>query len=146
MRIRTLIVAVGLLLVVSGAFAVLRAPSETAQIRIGTATVTARVARSPVHQARGLSNTVSLKANEGMLFVRTPPDIPSFWMKDMRYAIDMIWIAPDARVLGVTAAVQPDSYPALFSPPASVGWVLEVPAGFAARHAIATHSAVFGLP
>jgi hypothetical protein len=141
-----LMVAVGLLLIVSGAVVVLRTPSETAQIRIGTATVNARVARSPMHQARGLSGTEALEADEGMLFVRTPPDVPHFWMKDMRFDIDIIWIGPDARVLGVVAAVQPDSYPSLFSPPASVGWVLEVPAGVAARHSIATGSSVLGLP
>jgi hypothetical protein len=40
----------------------------------------------------GLSNKNSIKENEGMLFVLNPSSRRGFWMKDMKFPIDVIWL------------------------------------------------------
>ena len=43
-------------------------------------------------KARGLSGRESLDEDEGMLFVFDVPGNYGFWMKDMNFAIDIIWL------------------------------------------------------
>ena len=73
-----------------------------------------------------------------MLFVLTY-DSPAFWMKGMRFAIDIVWI-DDGRVVDVTADVPPPrgSNAALptYSPDRPANRALEVRAGWAARHGV----------
>lgn len=122
------------------------ARTETADLVFGDVPVRARVLRTEAQLERGLSGTESLAPDEGALFVWSEPRLPAFWMKDMRFAIDIVWIAPDATVLGIEYAASPDTYPALFAPPASVGWVLELPAGTASRSGASVGMRVTGLP
>lgn len=100
------------------------------KLTIGGVPLDVAIAHTQEEQSRGLSGTSSLSANEGMLFVFDAPKIPNFWMKDMNYSIDMIWIDNDLRVSGVVSNVTPDTYPEEFSPDTPIRFVLEVPAGF----------------
>lgn len=81
----------------------------------------------------GLSNRPVLSDSHGMLFALEQPSIPSFWMKEMRFPLDIVWIRPNKTVVGVSTAVQPESYPETVSPTESVLYVLEVNAGRAAE-------------
>jgi hypothetical protein len=136
------------LLVVSGvaSFLWFLARTENAELRIGDLDIHARVLRTAAQQADGLSGVSSLPAGDGALFVRQDPDRPPFWMKDMDISIDIIWISPDGSVLDTVREVGPETYPTMFTPPASVGWVLEVAAGTAARYRIGPGTPVSGLP
>ena len=67
-----------------------------------------------------------------MLFVFDKPDTYGFWMKDMRFPIDIIWISGD-KVIYVLSEVHPDSYPNLFKPPIPVDKVLEINAGLSRK-------------
>ena len=87
-------------------------------------------------RTKGLSGTQYLANGEGMLFVYDEPTVPRFWMKDMNYAIDIIWISSDKRVVGIEQNISPETFPATFSPSTPVQYVLEVPAGFVERNAI----------
>ena len=87
-------------------------------------------------RTKGLSGTQYLADGEGMLFVYDEPIVPRFWMKDMNYAIDIIWISSDKRVVATEENISPDTFPATFSPNTPVQYVLEVPAGFVERNAI----------
>ena len=82
-------------------------PRSTAErvVQVGEATVRADVADDAESRQRGLSGRESLDDGEGMLFLLAN-DSPSFWMKDMRFAIDIVWIR-DGRVVDVTADVPP---------------------------------------
>ena len=57
------------------------------------------VANSPIAKAEGLSDKKEIP-EDGMIFFFNEPDTLSFWMKDMNFPIDMIWIAGD-RVVGI---------------------------------------------
>lgn len=64
------------------------------------------VARTQLEKVRGLSGRESLGDNEGMLFVFDTPSIYGFWMKGMRFPIDIVWIDGNT-VVGVTERVDP---------------------------------------
>lgn len=97
---------------------------------VGEETFSIDVARNAVERARGLSGRESLGANEGLLFLFDNPDFHGFWMKDMKFPIDMVWIRGD-KVVGWQEYAQPDDSPdrAVYYPPEPADKVLEVPAG-----------------
>jgi uncharacterized protein len=113
-------------------------------VQVGDASVLAEVADDPASRQRGLSGRDRLAAGEGMLFL-LPDDSPSFWMKGMRFPLDILWIR-DGRVVDVSADVPPpgDSNAPLptYSPDRPANRVLEVNAGWAAEHGIRRGDAV----
>ena len=46
-----------------------------------------------------------------MVFVFSAEGQRCFWMKDMNFAIDMVWLDSKKRVIALEQNVQPDSYP-----------------------------------
>ena len=107
-------------------------------VQVGEATVLADIADDAESRQRGLSGRESLDEGEGMLFLLAN-DSPSFWMKGMRFAIDIVWIR-DGRVVDVTADVPPprssNAPLPTYSPDRSADRALEVSAGWAADHGI----------
>jgi uncharacterized membrane protein (UPF0127 family) len=115
-----------------------------ALVTIGSATVRAEVAADDASRRRGLAGRDGLAADRGMLFL-LPHRRQSFWMQGMRFPIDIVWI--DAgRVVDVTADVPPPRAPGAalptYSPDRPAGRVLEVNAGWAARHGVRVGDAV----
>ena len=66
--------------------------TKMAEVVIGQQTICVEVADRPIQWARGLSNRASLAANRGMLFIFPQSAIHSFWMKEMNFSLDIIWI------------------------------------------------------
>lgn len=87
-------------------------------------------------RARGLSGRIGLGENDGMLFVFDSEGIYPFWMKDMNFPIDIIWINKNLRVIYVKENATPASYPESFSPGEKALYVLEVPAGFSEKNGL----------
>ena len=83
-----------------------------------------------------MSNREKLPANAGMLFVFDQPDYHSFWMKDMLFAIDIIWIDENKKIVDITHNAEPESYPKIFQPSSPAQYVLEVNSFWAAEHGI----------
>jgi uncharacterized membrane protein (UPF0127 family) len=100
--------------------------------------VYARIATSSADLERGLSGTSSLSEDEGMLFVFDIIGERGFWMRDMAYPIDIVWINSDKTVIGISSDIDPGTYPNIFFPPGPVKYVLELNAGFAEENKIAT--------
>ena len=107
---------------------------DTHYISIDNVKVKVDFALTPEEQARGLSGRVSLGENEGMLFVFPAPGRHYFWMQDMRFPIDIIWVGEDKHVIFVEKNASPASFPNSFGPNADSKYVLEVNAGFADLH------------
>lgn len=103
------------------------------------ATVDARVADTRKERIRGLSETASLANGSGMLFVHRSAGNHSYVMRDMDFALDIVFVAPcedcPAGVDGrVTVVHHADVPPAGEDSPRYTGygrWVLEVPQGYA---------------
>ncbi|MBP7804931.1 MAG: DUF192 domain-containing protein [Candidatus Pacebacteria bacterium] len=103
-------------------------------VLVGETEVQAAFATIPEETERGLSNSVPLQPNEGMLFVFDEPGRTPFWMKDMNYSIDIIWIDENKKVIDITRDLSPSSFPNVYPPKEPALYALEVPAGFAAAH------------
>ena len=95
-------------------------------IQAGNKRIPVSIADTSQARQRGLSGTASLPSGTGKLFVFDKADIYTFWMKDMRYPIDIVWIDESWKVVDVTEAVSPETYPATFSPNTPARYVLEV--------------------
>lgn len=65
------------------------------------------VAKSPAEQAQGLMFRTSMGADEGMIFIRQPPDVASFWMRNTVIPLDIIFIGTDHRILNIAANARP---------------------------------------
>lgn len=84
-------------------------------------------ASTPAERARGLSGHNTLPPNEVMLFVYDHPAVQCFWMKDMAFSIDMIWLNNAKQVVRVMPDVSPATFPRSFCAPAQ--YVAEFGAG-----------------
>lgn len=105
-------------------------------VSIGGRTIRVTMATTPAARAQGLSGVPSLKSDEGMLFVFPEEGAYSFWMKDMLFSIDMLWIAASGEIVHIEEGVSPDTYPTSFTSDVPARYVLEVPAGFSNTYGI----------
>ncbi len=94
------------------------------------------VADEPHEQTRGLSGREYMAEDEGMIFIFQESIIPPFWMKDMKFGLDIIWIDSENTIIGIEKNVSPDTFPKTFSPPLPVKYVLEVSAGWSDKNKI----------
>lgn len=94
------------------------------------------IADTPHAEETGLSNQLSLQPNQGLLFVFDHPNMYGFWMKEMKFPIDVMWFDDSYKVVTIQKDFLPSSYPTISYPTASSTYVLEVPAGFADVHDI----------
>lgn len=104
---------------------------ETGTVSVYGKDIRVYLADDPRVRTRGLSNKTSLPEDEGMLFIFEESDTYSFWMKDMNFPIDMVWIDENKKVVFIKENATPESYPTLFTPTKSALYVLEVNAGYA---------------
>jgi uncharacterized membrane protein (UPF0127 family) len=119
-------------------------------ISINGVRLQADVALTADEQTRGLSIKNAIQSNEGMLFPYETPRILSFWMKDMKFPIDIIWLSADKRVVHIEENLQPCS-PLLpcpsYAPDVPAQFVLETKAGFSSSNGISEGTPVeFSLP
>lgn len=110
--------------------------SSKSKVKINGITIPVEVAKTDVQRRNGLSNRESLPEGEGMFFEFVQKDVkPPFWMKDMRFAIDILWIN-DNKIVQIDKNVQPpetgttDDKLILYIPNQPIDYVLEVAAGF----------------
>lgn len=110
---------------------------QKVRLKIGISIMLVEIVNTPESITLGLSGRDEIGA-DGMLFLFDFPRKTSFWMKDMRFDLDMIWIL-DGQVVGITEHVPApkagvsldnlETYPST----GAVDAVLEVAAGQAQR-------------
>jgi uncharacterized membrane protein (UPF0127 family) len=84
----------------------------------------------------GLGKRDSLSENSIMLFVFDYPSNYAFWMKDMKFNIDIIWLDESYRVVYILENISPNTYPQAFSPDKKAKYVIEGNAFFARKNKI----------
>lgn len=116
----------------------LQSYKQVAEIEVGDQTLTVELADTGDLQTRGLSYRDGLAPGMGMLFVYPFAENHTFWMKGMRFCLDIVWIndgaitgaaenaCPEPGVADAQLARYPSAGPAQF--------VLEVPAGWLKEH------------
>ena len=92
-------------------------------IRIANKKYKVQVAETDEEKQKGLQGVTSLPEDEGMLFVFEEPDEISFWMKDTKMPLDVIFIDEDLQVISVHQGI-PESDE--FMTENNVNFVLEV--------------------
>jgi len=106
-------------------------------LQIGSVAVDVEIRTDAKGMAKGLSGRMSLPQDRGMLFVFPDSRPRNFWMKDMRFALDFVWIN-DNQIVGFDKNVPPPAKtggkPAVVYFPSLADWVLEVNAGFIDTH------------
>jgi uncharacterized membrane protein (UPF0127 family) len=95
-----------------------------------------QVADTTAERTKGLGGQNSMPANSGMLFVYAQPTKECFWMKDMHFALDMIWLDANKKVVYIAQDVAPETYPKTYCPPQPAQYVIELHAGEAARQQV----------
>lgn len=122
----------------------------TTPITIGDASLVVDVAISPAARARGLGYRPGLQDGTGMLFIDDQATPQTFWMKGMRFCLDIIWI-DGQQVVGAAENFcpdplgTPDTERQTTSSPVPVRYVVEVPAGWMDEHGVETGAPVTGI-
>lgn len=110
-------------------------PLRVETISVGGIPLEVELAERLPSQQRGLGYRDGLAPGTGMLFVYDQPAEHSFWMKGMRFCLDIIWLSHD-QIIGGTEDIcpapagTPDSDIPRTVAPEPVPFVLEVPSGW----------------
>ncbi len=111
---------------------------STPSITIGDVKLDIEIAFTPEARTQGLSDRDSLPLGTGLLFVFEEAGAHTFWMYNMRFDLDFVWIGDNCEVLDIHRNVprpsegrQRTDLP-FYSPEAPVMYNLEINAGMAA--------------
>lgn len=69
---------------------------------------------TPQQLERGLSGRYKLPTGTAMIFVFDQPSNQCMWMKQMRFSLDMVWLAQDKKIHKIIKNLSPDTYPESF--------------------------------
>ncbi len=106
----------------------LKVKEKPARVVLGGEEFRVEVANTMMSRSKGLSGHTPLADNEGMLFLFGEPGNYGFWMKDMKFPIDIIWIDGN-KITTIAPNVPTDTYPSSFYPDLPSDKVLEINAG-----------------
>ncbi|MBI3341636.1 DUF192 domain-containing protein [Candidatus Curtissbacteria bacterium] len=106
-----------------------------------TLTIDAEVAATSNLRKKGLSKRDELPFDKGMIFVFDNTGQYGIWMKDMRFAIDIIWIDADKKIVDIVENVPPepgkaDNKLTVYKPRGDAKYVLEINAGLASANGL----------
>ena len=100
---------------------------------ISLADISFDIAQTSAEREQGLSGREGLTATSGMLFIFETPGRHSFWMKDMKFPIDIIWLDENFVITYIKSGATPESYPETFESKADSLYAIELKAGEAER-------------
>ncbi len=103
---------------------------KTSEITINNQTITVDLAITPLDQQTGLSFKKNLAENKGMLFIYPDKQIRKFWMKDMNFPLDILWLSDDKIIsIDKNLPAAGDLPKVTYSSPVPVNYVLEILGG-----------------
>jgi len=114
---------------------------EVRKITIGDVTLDAEIADDSEKIEKGLMFREMLPENRGMLFIFEEERKYQFWMMNMKFNIDMIWLDANGKVVHIVEDAEPcidAAHTSLctFTPDEPAKYVLEVNSGFVQKHKI----------
>lgn len=92
---------------------------------IGATEYKLEVADTQEARVQGLSDRKSLAHDTALLFVFDESSVQCFWMKDMQFPIDMVWVDENWRVVHIERNVSPNTYPDEKCPEKPAKYVIE---------------------
>lgn len=108
----------------------------TVPMKIAEVEVKASVAKTLPERIQGLSDTKALPKGVVKLFMFNANGYHSIWMKDMNYAIDILWVDEAGKIVHIEENITPDTYPDSFTSNEPAFYVIETNAGFAQKYNI----------
>ena len=109
---------------------------NSTEIKIGQNIIHAQIANTEHKRSMGLAYTEKMDENSGMLFIFDETGEKNFWMRDMYFNIDIIWLDENKQVVGFFENVKKESYNSknpelskIYRSPENTKYVLEVNAG-----------------
>lgn len=108
------------------------------KLQVGNVFVWVKIAKTDEQKRQGLSGVKFLAEDEGMLFVYDKPALWSFWMKDMNFPLDFIWIR-EGEVIDLSENVpvlDEDGKITRIRPKQTIDQILEVNSGFIEKNNI----------
>ncbi|MDW8275128.1 MAG: DUF192 domain-containing protein [Candidatus Nitrosocaldus sp.] len=153
MRLKHLLIAVGVGAVAYGMTALLLPyitgagdgdrEYEVMRITVDGVPLEVEVADTDQKRALGLMHRERLDEGKGMLFIFPMEGRYSFWMMNMRFNIDILWIDSSGRVVYIVEDAEPcrgtsekDIEECTYDPDVTARYVLEVNSGFVREHGI----------
>lgn len=113
--------------------------NDTSVVEIGDRTIKVMLAKTPSEQSKGLAIRDFMDEDEGMLFIFDKPLKHSFWMKDMKFPIDIIWADTAGKIVHIEKNLEPCIFLlpcASYSPDSDSLYVLEVVSNFTTKYNI----------
>jgi len=109
--------------------------AKNGSVEIGGKIFKTEVVSNDWDMNRGLSGRAGLKNNAGMLFVFSKADFQIFWMKDMKFPIDIIWIN-EGKIVDIQekAPVPITQYIESYRPSEIAKYVLEINGGLVEKY------------
>lgn len=126
----------GALLVASvliGGFLLTNEEVTQPRMKFGSRQLSIEEVSSGADRQRGLSGREGITDTQGMLFTFERAGKHCFWMKDMNFSIDIIWLDEAKKIIDIEENVSPESYPKEFCPARDARYVLEVQAGLSGK-------------
>ena len=114
----------------------IRSKQDFSKMIVNGKEINLEVVKTLEDKRRGLSGRDSLDADAGMLFLFEDSANRSFWMKEMNFPIDILWIDENREIVGIEENVFPNSFPQKFLSPKPVPFVVEVNGGWSREHKI----------
>jgi len=111
-------------------------------VTVGDVVFEVEIARTDTQRTKGLSGRSSMPAMTGMLFVFEMDVAAAFWMKEMLFSLDFIWISDNCTVVDITLNVPApdagtsDSSLLIYRPEVLVAYALEINAGEVQRFGV----------
>ena len=112
---------------------------QQVNVKVNGIELVADIAANNTQRTKGLAIKDHLNETESMLFVFPSAAKQAFWMKDMKFPIDIIWMDANKTVVHIEHSLEPCpsiGYCQTYSPGADSLYVLETVAGFADRHRV----------
>jgi uncharacterized membrane protein (UPF0127 family) len=101
--------------------------------------ISASVADTDDKRTKGLSGVENMSENQGMLFIFNYPSKQGFWMKEMMFPLDIIWLDSNNSVIHIQKKLQPCTsvlFCSVYSPSSDAKYVLETISGFTDLHSV----------
>lgn len=110
---------------------------KLATVVIGDQSFTMELAQTAAERQQGLSGRDEI-GSDGVVFIFDVPGKHPFWMKDMKFALDFLWVS-DGEIVEISRNIPPTSGTSAIptvAPNQSVDQVIEVNSGFVIEHGI----------
>lgn len=107
---------------------------STGTVEVDSKKIFVDVSDDECKQTLGLSGRTSMNDDQGMIFVFNDLGNYAFWMKDMDFPLDIIWIDDNFNIVGIEKDLAASTYPESFGEEYFAKYVLEINAGYSDKN------------